>query len=88
MLKREDGCPDFLCPTKPECKLKKTYKSPCLYGTPLIDQDGNAVTCSVNETCLDGYKCTIVPEANQSVCCVEISSSTNALTSKYCHKKE
>ncbi|XP_014468026.1 PREDICTED: cysteine-rich motor neuron 1 protein [Dinoponera quadriceps] len=80
VLKREDGCPDFLCPTKPECKSKKTYKSPCLPGTPLIDQDGNAATCASNETCPDGYKCTMVPEAGQSVCCMATSSPTKAPT--------
>jgi len=82
-LKREDSCPDFLCPTKPECKPRKTYKSPCLFGTPLIDQNGNAMTCSANETCPDNYKCTVVPEAGQSVCCVETLSSAKAPTSKF-----
>lgn len=79
-LKREDGCPDFLCPTKPECKPRKTFKSPCLFGTPLIDQDGNAATCSANETCPDNYKCTVVSEAGQSVCCVETPSLAKAPT--------
>ncbi|KAG7202635.1 hypothetical protein KM043_009815 [Ampulex compressa] len=75
-LKREEGCPDFLCPTKPECRAKKTYKSPCIYGTPIIDEDGNAVTCLANSSCPHGYKCTMVPEAGQSVCCVESPSLT------------
>lgn len=82
MLNREDGCPDFLCPTRPECKAKKTYKSPCVYGTPLIDEERNAVTCSANDTCPLGYKCTAVPEAGQSVCCMTSANSTKPQTSK------
>lgn len=81
ILKQENSCPDFLCPTKPECKPRKTYKSPCTVGAPLIDQNGNAVTCSTNETCPDNYKCTMVQEADQSVCCMETSNSAKAPTS-------
>ncbi|EZA56702.1 Thyroglobulin [Ooceraea biroi] len=80
VLKREDGCSDFLCPTKPECKPRKTYKSPCLFGTPLMDQDGNAATCFTNKTCPEGYKCTMVPKAGQSVCCMEKPGLTKAPT--------
>lgn len=82
VLHREDGCPDFLCPTRPECKPKKAYQSPCVYGTPLIDDERNAVTCSKNDTCPQGYKCIVVPEAGQSVCCMTSANSTKTQTSK------
>ncbi|KAF7991780.1 hypothetical protein HCN44_010581 [Aphidius gifuensis] len=68
-LYRENGCPDFLCPTRPECRPKKTYKSPCTTGAPLIDDSGNAIICSVNNTCPVAHDCTLVPDAGQSVCC-------------------
>ncbi|CAK9822433.1 NID1 [Anthophora retusa] len=80
VLHKEDGCPDFLCPTRPECKPKKAYTSPCVYGTPLIDDERNAVTCSENDTCPLGYKCTVVPEAGQSVCCMTSANSTKTQT--------
>ncbi|KAK0164613.1 hypothetical protein PV328_003224 [Microctonus aethiopoides] len=76
-LHRENGCPDFLCPTTPECRPKKIYKSPCTTGAPLSDESGNAITCSAtNTTCADDHVCTIVPDAGQSVCCPPVVTST------------
>ncbi|XP_012261665.2 balbiani ring protein 3 [Athalia rosae] len=70
VLIREEGCPDFLCPTKPECRpKKKTYANPCTSGVPLTDEKGNAVTCSAASECPNNHKCSIVPDAGQSVCC-------------------
>lgn len=83
MLKQETNCPDFLCPTKPECKAKRTYKSPCIFGTPLSDEEGNAITCSNNQTCPYNYACTVVPEAGQSVCCAIPSTVIKKLSSKF-----
>ncbi|XP_014613206.1 PREDICTED: uncharacterized protein LOC106791790 isoform X2 [Polistes canadensis] len=55
VLKQETNCPDFLCPTKPECKAKRTYKSPCVYGTPMSDEEavpeaGQSVCCAIPST--------------------------------------
>lgn len=69
MLIKEEGCPDFLCPTKPECRRKKTYSSPCSAGVPLTDDQGNAITCSAGSECPTNHKCSVVPDAGQSVCC-------------------
>ena len=96
-LNREESCPDSFCSSKPECKRKKKkYASPCVTGAPLSDEAGNAVTCnsSVNDTvlgfenddnkCPPGYACTLVPEANQSVCCaVPTHNDSKLLTSKF-----
>ncbi|XP_046628250.1 cysteine-rich motor neuron 1 protein-like [Neodiprion virginianus] len=69
VLVREAGCPDFLCPTKPECKPKKSYASPCTTGAPVTDDEGNAVTCAADSECPSNHRCSSVPEADQSVCC-------------------
>lgn len=90
IVERENGCPDFLCPTRPQCAPKKTYQSPCASGAPLTDETGNAVTCtSRNDTaaeasdesadhddqCPPEHDCTLVPDAARSVCCPVLPSA-------------
>lgn len=87
VLIREEGCPDFLCPTKPECKAKKTYASPCTTGAPLTDDEGNAIICKTDSECPSNHGCSIVADSGQSVCCpVSNYNNKKPPTSKYISK--
>ncbi|XP_034936428.1 neurogenic locus notch homolog protein 1 [Chelonus insularis] len=70
-LYRESACPDFLCPTIPECR-PKTF-NPCLHGAPLKYDDGNIVTCIKDYLCPSNHVCTADPVAQKWVCCPEFA---------------
>jgi len=84
VLKMDEDCSGILCPTKPQCTPSKIYENPCVFGTPLMDENGNAKICVGNRSCPSGYNCTMIPNTDQSLCCIsEAPELTNTSMSEF-----